>query len=289
MLVKIPSIPGQEYSREMGTQTSDQADYTEVNTSMSEHLGSLVEACVFTQTQDPLSWVEDEERGLKSEISASFIAQSKALGTTTDIIVTCHPATLAAITSHSFVATPIAEITHPVATESILLKPCIESDNSAPEDRGIPAESLGNEQITSKNVEKSPPSSISYMDSSTETSLENVTVMGLKPFMTADSSKSLSSGQEMEPLVLDSYEEEHSNECDASSTNVMHIVVASTTVPPVGSPETPVLEQVKEKKEVAKSGDVFTAEVCDSIHKYTIKHNLIQFQFKRKIRTWTGI
>ncbi|KAJ9593966.1 hypothetical protein L9F63_014607 [Diploptera punctata] len=71
----LVKIPGQELIREVGTQTSEQCDFSSAG-----NVGSLV----FTPTQDHLSWPDD-------------MAQSKALATTTDIIVTCHPATLAAI------------------------------------------------------------------------------------------------------------------------------------------------------------------------------------------------
>ncbi|PSN34213.1 hypothetical protein C0J52_13134, partial [Blattella germanica] len=279
VLLKIPCIPGHECSREVATQTTDQADFIQAANVPPEHLGPLVEACVFAQTPDGLSWVDEEERGLKGEISAGF----KALGTTTDIIVACHPATLAAITSHSFVATPIAEIQHPVSADSMLLKPCIESNREcspADDGGGSPTESLPeSESIVTDAVDKSTAASTNYINSPTENvaSLENVTVMDLKPFITSGSNNGIpsslkvefgSAGQEMESLVLDSYEQDRSNDCDPPSTNVMHIVVASTAVPPVGDPEAPivveqVVEKVEENSKLTKRGDHYVCEVCE--------------------------
>jgi hypothetical protein len=301
VLLRIPSIPGHEYAREIGTQTTGEENFIEVNlpnastSNVSEQLGSLVEACVFTQTEDPLEWVDDEGRELKGAISTSFIAQSKAMGTTTDIIVTCHPATLAAITSQGFVATPVSEVVTTVSsTDSVLIKPCDEGsvvsggDCSPAEEGESPSDPLtGTETATAESVdtaaiEAQNTTDTNYIDSAAETSLENVTVTDLKPFMTTDAPGVLpnslkvafGSRQEMESLVLETYEEEHGKDGDGingAATNVMHIVVASAAGPPAACPVSPVVERNRDEEPKEGEADagvnrgtaIFICEVCE--------------------------
>jgi hypothetical protein len=281
VLLKIPSLPGHEYSREISTQTMGESNFTEVTladastSKVSEQLSSLVEACVFTPTEDPLEWVDDEGRELKGEIS-----------TTTDIIMTCHPATLAAITSHNFVATPVSEVAVRT-TDSVLIKPCVKgsvvsTENCSHTEEGEgPSDSLtGTETVTARTenkmaAEPQNTTATSYIDSAAETSLENVTVTDLKPFVTTSATGVLSnsvkvafgSKQAMESLVLETYEEEHGKECDDisdSASNVMHIVVASA------SPESTAEKQKEDgaEEEEADTGSstgtaIFICEVCE--------------------------
>jgi len=281
-LLKIPSFPGHEYSREISTQTTSETNLIEVSlpnasaaTHVSEQLGSLVEACVFTQTEDSLELV-DEWRELKGEISTSFIAENKAMGTT-DIIVTCHPATLAAITNHSFVATSSAEVATAVSSDdAVLIKPCEVSgeDHSAAIKSESPSDSFTRtETATAKPVECQSNTASGYIDSAAETALENVTVTNLKPFLNTNTAEvlpnSFGSEQQMESLVLETYEGEDSKDCNGiggSATSVMHIVVSSTAGPQAAC-ESTVVEQDgddEEKKGEADNGTaIFICEVCD--------------------------
>jgi hypothetical protein len=279
MLLKIPSLPGHEYIREISTQTTGETDFTEVTSTdastskVSEQLSSLVEACVFTPTEDTLEWVNDDEvREMKGEIS-----------TTTDIIMTCHPATLATITGHNFVVTPVSDVA--VSTpDSDLIKSCVKGnvvsgeDCSHTEEGESPSDSLtGTEKVTSETEEKmalDPQNSTapSYIDSGAEASLENVTVTDLKPFVATSAAGVLlnsvkvafDSEKQMESMVLETYEGEcgkDSDDISGSPTNVMHIVVATA------SPESTADKQ-KEDEEDADTGDnigmaVFICEVCE--------------------------
>jgi hypothetical protein len=281
VLLKIPSLPGHEYNREISTQTTGESSFTEVTltdastSKVSEQLSSLVEACVFTPAEDPLEWVDEEEgRELKGEI-----------GTTTDIIMTCHPATLAAITSHNFVATPVSEVAVSTA-DSVIIKPRVkgsvvsmENCNHTEEEESASDSLTGSKTATAETVNKTEPqntTATSYIDSAAETSLENVTVMDLKPYVTTSSAGVLSdsvkvafgSEQAMESLVLETYEEEHGKECDdisASASNIMHIVVATA------SPESTAdkrKEGVETEEEEADTGNsigtaIFICEVCE--------------------------
>ncbi|XP_069681022.1 endothelial zinc finger protein induced by tumor necrosis factor alpha-like [Periplaneta americana] len=163
VLTKTPPVPGHELRREAGTQTVEEGQLTPL---------------VFAQAEDQLEWVEDGGKG-----------------TTTDIIVTCHPSALAAITGHGFIAA---------------------APSSPPEEGQSPPVSM---------TESEKPAA--YMDSGTETSLENVAVTDLKPFMAGT-----------ESLVLETYEQE--------PTNVMHIVVASAAA----------------EDQSPKSESLFICEVC---------------------------
>lgn len=285
VLLKIPSLPGHEYSREISTQTTGETNLIEVNlpnasgaSHVSEQLGSLVEACVFTQTEDSLELV-DEWRELKGEISTSFIAENKAMGTT-DIIVTCHPATLAAITNHSFVATPLSEVATAVSSDdSVLIKPCevTREECSSAVKSESPSDSLTRtETATTEPVEPQSNTATSYVDSTAETSLENVTVTNLKPFLNTNTagvlSNSFGSEQQMESLVLETYAGEDSKDCNGingSATSVMHIVVASTAGPQAACSESTVVEQDGDGDDEAKKGEadtgtaIFICEVCD--------------------------
>jgi hypothetical protein len=278
VLLKIPSLPGHEYSREISTQTTSETNLIEVSlpnasaaTHVSEQLGSLVEACVFTQTDDSLELV-DEWRELKGEISTSFIAENKAMGTT-DIIVTCHPAALAAITNHNFVATPSAEVAATVSSDdAVLIKPCevTGEDHSAAVKSESPSDSFTRtETTTAEPVEHQSNTASGYLDSAAETALENVTVTNLKPFLNTNTAEALpnsfGSEQQMESLVLETYEGEDSKDCNGvgdSATSVMHIVVASTACS-----ESTVVDQ--DGDDEAKKGEtdtgtaIFICEVCD--------------------------
>lgn len=289
VLLKIPSLPGHEYSREISTQTTGETNLIEVNlpnasaaSHVSEQLGSLVEACVFTQTEDSLELV-DEWRELKGEISTSFIAENKAMGTT-DIIVTCHPATLAAITNHSFVATPLSEVATAVSSDNaVLIKPCevTGEDHSSAIKSESPSDSLTRtETATAEPVESQSNTASSYMDSAAETALENVTVTNLKPFLNTNTASvlpnSFGSEQQMEPLVLETYDGEDSKDCNGisgSATSVMHIVVASTAGPQAACSESRVVEQDGDdeaKKGEADAGTaIFICEVCDKTFRST--------------------
>lgn len=283
VLLKIPSFPGHEYSREISTQTKSETNLIEVNlpnasaaTHVSEQLGSLVEACVFTQTEDSLELV-DEWRELKGEISTSFIAENKAMGTT-DIIVTCHPATLAAITNHRFVATPTADVATAVSSdEAILIKPreVTGEDHSAAIKSESPSDTFTRpEATTAEPVERQSNTASGYIDSTAETALRNVTVTNLKPFLNTNTAEvlpnSFGSEQQMESLVLETYEGEDSKDCNGivgSATSVMHIVVASTAGPQAACSESTVVEQDGDdeaKKGEADTGTaIFICEVCD--------------------------
>ncbi|XP_021927128.1 zinc finger protein 26-like isoform X2 [Zootermopsis nevadensis] len=274
VLLKIPSVPGHEYSREISTQTMGESSFTEVTltdtstSKVSEQLSSLVEACVFTPTEDQLEWVDDDEgRELKGEITR-----------TTDIIMTCHPATLAAITTHNFVATPVPEVAVNSA-DSVLIKPCAKGSVASSENCNHAEEEESRSDSLAGTENKTEPQNTtetSYTDSATETSLENVTVMDLKPFITTSATGVLSnsikvafgSKQTMESLVLKTYGEEHSKECDdisGSASNIMHIVVATA------SPESTSVKQKECEEAEEEDGDtgssttmaIFICEVCE--------------------------
>ncbi|XP_023706476.1 transcriptional regulator Kaiso isoform X2 [Cryptotermes secundus] len=296
VLLKIPSLPGHEYNREISTQTTEETNLIEVNlhnaptSNVSEQLGSLVEACVFTQTDDSLELVDDEWRELKGEISTSFIAQSKAMGTTTDIIVTCHPASLAAISNHSFVAAPVSEVSTAVSNDdSVLIKPCINGsvvrgDDCSPtvEEESPPGSLTGTELVTveaiDRTAEQHQSTTETIIDSGAKTALKIVAVTNLKPFMITNPPGVLSnsfkvafgSQQEVESLVLQTYEREDTKDCDdvsGAATNVMRITVASEVGPPAAHPEPTEVE--KNGKEEAKDGEadtgtaIFICEMCD--------------------------
>lgn len=296
VLLKIPSLPGHEYSREISTQTTEETNLIEVNlrnaptSNVSEQLGSLVEACVFTQTDDSLELVDDDWRELKGEISTSFIAQSKAMGTTTDIIVTCHPASLAAISNHSFVAAPVSEVATAVSNDdSVLIKPCVDGsvvrgDDCSPtvEEEGPPGSLTGTEMVAAEAIDRTPvqhqSTTETIIDSAAKTALKIVAVTSLKPFVITNPPGVLSnsfkvafgSQQEMESLVLQTYEREDSKDCDdisGTATNVMRIAVASEAGPPVARPEPTEVKQ--NDNEDVKDGEtdtgtaIFICEICE--------------------------
>jgi hypothetical protein len=297
VLLKIPSLPGHEYSREVSTQTTEEANLIEVNlpnaptSNVSDQLGPLVEACVFTQTDNSLELVDDEWRELKGEISTNFIAQSRTMGTTTDIIVTCHPAPLAAITSDSFVVAPVSDVATAVSNDdSVLIKACVDGsavngdDCSSTVEEESPSGSLtGTKMVTAEAINRTPvqqhsTTETSYIDSSGKTALKIVAVTDLKPFMITNSPSVLSnslkvafgSQQEMESLVLQTYEREDSKDCDdinGTETSVMHIGVASAAGSPVACSEPTEVEQNGDKE--AKNGEadtgtaIFICEACE--------------------------
>nr|CAD7398981.1 unnamed protein product [Timema cristinae] len=96
LLLKIPSTHENGHPNTL-VQTSLE-DAKEVDSSpvrtpphpgVTESLGSLVEACVFAESETPPPWC-GVQGTCKGDMTSSFIAQAA------DIIVTCHPATLAA-------------------------------------------------------------------------------------------------------------------------------------------------------------------------------------------------
>jgi hypothetical protein len=288
VLLKIPPVHGNEYSREVSTQTTEEANLIEVNlpnaptSNVSDQLGPLVEACVFTQTDSSLELVDDEWRELKGEISTNFIAQSRTMGTTTDIIVTCHPA----ISSDSFVVTPASDIAAVVSNDdSVLIKSCVDGDDcSATVEEESPSDPLaGTKMVTAEAIDRTPvqqhsTTETSYIDSSAKTQLKIVAVTNLKPFVITNSPGVLSnslkvafgSQQEMESLVLQTYEREDCKDCgdiDGTETSVMHIDVASTAGSPVACSDATEVEQNGDRE--AKNGEadtgtaIFICEACE--------------------------
>jgi hypothetical protein len=299
VLLKFPALPGHEYSREISTQTTEEANLIEVNlpnaptSNVSEQLGSLVEACVFTQTDNSLELVDDEWRELKGEISTNFIAQSRTMGTTTDIIVTCHPAALTAISNDNFVVEPVSEVTTAVSNDdSVIIKPCVdestvsEDDCSPAVEEESPSGSLtGTKMVTPGAIDRTPvqqhhsTTETSYIDSSEKSALKIVAVTNLKPFMITNSPGVLSnslkvafdSQQEMESLVLHTYEQEDSKDYDdisSTATGVTHSGIASADEHAAASSNATEVEQNGDKE--AKNGEVDTGTaifICEACEK----------------------
>nr|CAD7201429.1 unnamed protein product [Timema douglasi] len=106
LLLKIPSTHENGHpntlvqtSLEDSVRDAKEGDSSPVRTAqhpgVSESLGSLVEACVSAESETPPPWCGIEET-CKADMTSSFIAQAATSLGTADIIVTCHPATLAA-------------------------------------------------------------------------------------------------------------------------------------------------------------------------------------------------
>nr|CAD7416232.1 unnamed protein product [Timema poppensis] len=127
-----------------------------------ESLGSLVEACVFAESETPPPWCGVEET-CKGDMTSSFIAQAATSLGTADIIVTCHPATLAA---YNFV-TNTASLIGNGGIKVELLGTCeeISSDENKPSpacpvrfvplDKNVSCSSLEEREREERNTESS--------------------------------------------------------------------------------------------------------------------------------------
>ncbi|XP_067000346.2 zinc finger protein 652 [Anabrus simplex] len=250
LLLKTPTIPGHENSHDITTQTPDcNSNIVEVKlpNSNEQQISPVVETCMFTQTENSLNWEEARSGdGSKEESIATTAA---------DIIVTCHPATLAAITGQNFITTTSGETT--------VLKPCGKESSEQQQCAGRTGSDVESEnksvvcEMSSVQSKSSSSQFIDLDDNKTE-----LTVTELKPYISSENTRDLSAHEQIEPLVLEAYAEEHGRETDSpkftlDSSNVMHIVVASA-------------EQEKEEEETNVETEeedsetaIFICEVCE--------------------------
>ncbi|GLG98496.1 Dendritic arbor reduction protein 1 [Gryllus bimaculatus] len=227
-LLSRTNIPGHESYLDVGVQTPSDFNsvFIEVKQSdvnehhVSDQLGSLVEACVFEKSGDAIDWADPEaSENMKADQNATFVVQSNGNGTSTDIIVTCHPATLAAITGENIVA----------STESIIQ----ETDEKK---LALPCDSVDNFRNSPVNTQE-----IITVDSVADRDLpicertKNLNICKER-FIEVNNSETLvvqseggneikSLNTDMNPLILKTYIEEETVLND--NLSVMHIVVAS--------------------------------------------------------------
>nr|CAD7590920.1 unnamed protein product [Timema genevievae] len=263
LLLKIPSVHEDGHPNTLVQTSLEDAKEVDSQTpqhpSATESLGSLVEACVFSDSETPPPWC-GVEQACKGDMTSNFIAQAATSLGTADIIVTCHPATLAAFTAHNFV-TNTASIIGNGSIKVELLGTCEEiSSNENKPDPACPAGFVPSDETVNvgKNVSFSSGSeSLEEKEreerNNCESRVTSTTVTESSAFPTNVCSqlptniliKSNADTRESECVTFENSEEATSLDTTKQTelaldetTSVMHVVVASTNETKQTSEET---------------------------------------------------